>query len=549
MTRAVFQRLARRAITLAGLGAAVMAAGGADAQGQQRRVSVHPYIEIQQAITADFTGGDTLTYTGIGAGIDASIATRRVQATISYNYQHQVGWNKRTRNNDVHTGLAAVHFDALPGTLAFDAGAVATRSHDDINRPLPALRTVNDPSIAQIYGVYGGPTLSTHAGPLTVGASYRLGYVHVDDRGADLAPTGAGTGFARVPRYNSSTMQQADVSIGMGTRQAPVGWTVGAGWAREDMNRLDSKYDSRYVRADVVLPVSSNLAVTGGAGYEKTRTSQQDFVRDSAGQPVTTRNGNLVGDPSKPRLLTDNQSGLIWDVGVIWRPGPRTELQARAGRRYGGTTVTGSFEHKINKNYSFSAYVYDNISSFGRLLIADLGAVPKNFRVPGAATGITGIGGVGGCVFGAAGGGACFDNALQSLNNFNFRNRGVGLLLSGGRGRWSYGIGAGYANHRYLAPTGFALSGVTEQGYSLEAGIQRSLGRTSGINFATFASWYDSGLKGSSSSFNSGLTGSYYRTFINERLQGDISAGVYTSHGDNFDNTSGSLLMGLRYTF
>ena len=32
-----------------------------------------------------------------------------------------------------------------------------------------------------IYSGYVGPTLATHAGPLSLNASYRLGYVKVDD--------------------------------------------------------------------------------------------------------------------------------------------------------------------------------------------------------------------------------------------------------------------------------------------------------------------------------------------------------------------------------
>lgn len=543
MTKKAFERLSRRAIGLVGLAAACMAAGAGQAQ-SQHRVSIRPYIEIQEGLTSDFNGGDTVTYTGVGGGVDASIATRRVQATISYNYQHQFATSGNRSAGDVHTGLAAVRVDAVPGVVSFDAGAIATRSHDDISRPLPAVRTLNDSNLAQIYGVYGGPSLATHAGALAINGAYRLGYVHVNDQGPDLAPAGT----PRVPRYDSSTVQEANASIGMDPRHAPIGWTIGAGWDREDMNRLDSKYDGKYVRGDVVVPVSSGLAVTGGVGYEKIRASQQDFVRDAVGNPVLTRNGNLVGDPVKPRIDTFDTSGLIWDVGVIWRPGPRTEFQARGGRRYGSTTVTGSFQYKFKRNYAFSAYVYDNVSSFGRLLIADLGSVPTHFKVPGPGAGT----GFGGCVFGVdAGSGSCFDNALQSLNNFNFRNRGGGVMLSGGRGPWSFGIGAGYANHRYLAPPGaaFTLNGVTEQSFTVDAGIQRKLGRTSGIDFDAFAAWYDSGITGTPGSSSAGITASYYRSFLTERLQGNITGGIYNSHGDHFDSTFGSLLLGLRYTF
>jgi hypothetical protein len=550
MNADILHRLARHgALALAAI-AGTAAASPALAQGQQapeRHVSVHPYLEVQQVLTTDFSG-ETLTYTGVGGGIDASIQTRRVVATLSYDYQHQISWKKGQGSGDVHTGLAAARLQLVPNVLALDAGAVATRTHGDVQRPVPGVRTDRSGNVSDVYSAYAGPTLSTHAGPLAVGADYHVGYVDVNDHGNRGVPAGT----PRADDYDSSTVQQANASIGIDTHNSPVGITVGAGWAHEDMKRLDSKYDGKYVRGDVVVPLSSALAVTGGVGYEKIKSSQQDFLRDASGQPVVTADGNLVADPSRPRLLTYDKSGLIWDVGVIWRPGPRTELQARGGRRYGSTTVTGSFEHKFNDNYGISAFVYDNVSSFGRLLVADLNGVPRSFRQPRGGASIAGIGGLGGCVFGTQGGtGTCFSDALQSISNFNFRNRGGSVLLSGGRGPWSFGIGAGYNNRRYLAPNSalFALRGTTEQSFTVQVDVERRFTRTSGIDLDAYAGWYDSGLAGTSSSFGTGATATYYRSFLFDRLQADLSAGVYTVSGDKFDSTNGSLLLGLRYSF
>ncbi len=119
----------------------------------------------------DFDSGEVLTYTGVGGGIDAAIATRRVQAMISANYQHRVGWNDRLADDDVISGLAAVHVDAVPGLLAFDAGAMAARTHADIRFPVPTARTIDSEGIAEVYSAYAGPTLSTRAGPVAVNAS------------------------------------------------------------------------------------------------------------------------------------------------------------------------------------------------------------------------------------------------------------------------------------------------------------------------------------------------------------------------------------------
>jgi len=544
MNRAAFT-LRRGVLALAALAASglVLATPG----DSQTHTSVHPYLEIQQVLTADFNGGDVLTYTGVGGGIDATVTGRRVTATINYDYQRRIEETGKLRSHDVHTGLAAAHVDLVPSVLAFDAGAIATRGHTDISAPAAALRTSDDGRLADVYSAYAGPTLNSHVGPVTVGAAYRLGYVYVDDH--DVAGGTPPPGAGPVEHYRSSTVQNATASVGMAPGVLPFGWTVGAGYVREDMKRFDSNYEAKYVRGDVVVPLGPTFAVTGGVGYEKGKASQQDILRDAGGVPVVGPNGEVYADPSKPRLLSYDESGLIWDAGVIWRPNPRTELQARVGHRYGGTTYTGSLEHRINESYVLTAAVYDDVSSFGRLMVADLSSVPGAFQTP--RTGLGGIGGLGSCVFGDKGKGACFDDALQSMANFNFRNRGATVRFTGERGVWSFGLGATYANRRYFAPPGtdFVLHGVTDQSFTVDGRLGRRLTRVSGIDFDVFGGWYDTGRSGVGSGSNAGATATYYRTVFGDRIQGTLQAGVYTAHGQDYDRTYGTILFGLRYGF
>ncbi|MGA9581614.1 MAG: hypothetical protein WBR13_06565 [Allosphingosinicella sp.] len=532
-------------VGVAAVASASLLAGAASVQGEPR-TSVHPYLEVQQVATMDFDRGEVLTYTGVGGGIDASVATRRVQATISANYQHRISWDDRMSDNDVVSGLAAVHVDAIPGVLAFDAGAMAARTHADIRLPVPAARTIDSADVAEIYSAYAGPTLTTHAGPVAVGASYRLGYVKVDDH--SLAGTGLPPGAPRVDRYSSSTVHNATISFGMEPGRLPFGWTVGAGYVREDMNRLDSDFEAKYVRGDIVYPVSPTLAVTGGVGYETMQGSQQDFRRDPVtGVPLLTPGGNLIPDPSRPRLRTLDQDGIMWDAGIIWRPSPRTELQARGGWRYGGESFTASLSHKIDGRSALNASIYDGVSSFGRLLIADLNGLPTKFKAPSNGS-LTGSG----CVFGNdPGTGACFGDAFQSISNFNFRNRGANVQYSTVRGPWTMGLGAGYANRKYLAPDSniFALNGVTDQSFSLQGNLGRRLTRASGYDLDAYGAWFDSGIAGSDSSFGAGLTGRYYRNVFRDRLQAQVAAGLYTTQAGEFDASYGSILVGLRYSF
>ena len=550
MKNASFHSLAGRSWLSVALAGAVAIASSAAVNGAPARTRITPYLQIEQVLSADFNGGDVLTYTGVGGGVNAEIATRRVTATIAYNYQRQIAWNGDIADADSHNGLAAVHVDAVPGLLGFDAGAMATQTHSDPRIPVPGVRTLDDPNTAEVYSVYAGPTLNTRVGALTVGAAYRLGYVHVDDN--SLSGGNLPAGAPRIEKYSSSTVHNATASVGMSPGELPIGWTVGGGYVREDMNRFDSKFEAAYVRGDVVYPVSPTLAVTAGVGYETGEGSQQDIQRSPGGVPIVGPGGTLLPDRSAPRLLTYDESGLIWDAGVIWRPSPRTELQARVGRRYGGTTFTGSLEHKINQSYALSASVYDTVSSFGRLLVADLAGVPQAFDIRRSGLGGGGIQGVPGCVYGTdPSTGVCFDDALQSINNFNFRNRGASLQLSGGRGPWGYGVGAGYNNRRYFAPPGgdFVLRGITDHSFSLSAHVDRKLSRTSGFDLATYANWFDSGVAGSDGAFSTGVTGAYYQSVFHDRIQATASAGIYSTQSGPYDSTVGSVLFGLRYSF
>ena len=534
---------------IAALGLALGIGLAAPATAAEVKTGIAPYLEVEQVLSSEFgDGGDTLTYTSIAAGVDGAISTRRVHAQISYRYERRIGWGGDLEDSDVHTGIAQLSAEVVPETVTINAGALAARSRVDGRGPIFGFSGADNPNLADVYSVYAGPDLSTRAGPVQVAASARLGYVKVDDHGFDdfILPG------ASSDRYDSSTQYSLSGSVGMAPGDLPVGWTVGAGYFREDVNRLDQKFDGYYVRGDLVFPVSDELALTGGVGYEEIQSSQQDVRRGSDGLPIVTPGGNLIADKSAPRLFSYDHGGMIWDVGVIWRPSRRTELQARAGERYGSKTFTASLEHKLSGDYAVSASIYDSVTSFGRVLVNDFSSLPVGFRNNRNPLN-PGVGGVGGCIFGSeAGSGVCLDDALQSISNSTFRLRGANVVLSGRRGPWELGVGAGYAHRKYhqavVAPT-LGLERVTDQSFSLFGNATRRLGRNASLGFDAYAAWYDSGLTGSDSSFGTGVSANYYRTFLLDRLEGYAAAALFTTDSGDFDTTGASAVIGLRYTF
>jgi hypothetical protein len=499
------------------------------------RIEISPYVEANAGMSAELSGGDgdVLTYTSVAAGVDGQVATRRVTAQASYRYERSIAIDGEGGDTDAHSGVAMVHVQAAPG-VSLDAGAMAARS----GGPGLAGPLANDAS-AQVFSAYAGPTVNTRVGPLTVGAAYRLGYARVDnnDLSGDFGDD-----------FGESIVHNATASVGMGAGPLPVGWTVGGGYVREDSGEFENRFEAAYVRGDLVFPVGPTLALTAGVGYEEISSSQQDVLRDSSGAPILV-GGRFVADPSRPRLRGDDISGIIYDAGIIWRPNPRTELQARAGRRYGGTTVTGSLTHQLPRGFGLSASVYDSVGTAASTIVSGLDDLPDDFRIN--RNPLTGA--FDGCVFGRdPGSGICFDQAFQNLSSARFRARGVNILLSGTRGPWEFGAGAGYSHRRYTALVSGDISSIdprTDDSVVLNAGVSRRLGRYSSMSIDAVTSWYDSDRPSFDPVFSSGVTAGYYRSFYIPGLQFHAGLGIFHTDAGTIDSTIASLLIGLRYTF
>ncbi|MDQ8754684.1 hypothetical protein RCO27_00435 [Sphingosinicella sp. LHD-64] len=501
------------------------------------RSDVQAYLEFAQVLSAELDGGETFTYSSVAAGVDGQIQTRRVRAQASYRYQRNIEWSGDVADSDIHSGIARVNADIVPGALQFDAGALATRT-GGVGR---ALGVTDRDDSTEVYSIYAGPTLATHVGPVAVNAAYRLGYTAVDDE--------AFLGFG--DDYDDSITHSATGSIGMGPGRLPFGWTVGAGHMRSDSGGpFDYRFEGTFVRGDVVVPVSPTLALTAGVGYEQLESSQIDLARDANGLPVVGPDGRAVPDPSRPRLLTYDVDGLIYDGGLIWRPTPRTELTARAGHRYGGTTIVGTFRHQFRRGFGVTAAVFDTVETFGGTLIANLNNLPTDFDI--LRNPFTGD--LGNCAIGGQepGSGQCFASSLQSIRGTSYRMRGASILFSGSRGLWDFGFGAGYAHRRFARPDDPAFDsfgGREDESFQVFGSVGRELSRTSQLGFDAYASWYSSDPDAFGDVTTIGGTLSYSRTFLFDRLQLIAALGLYHTDGSLIDSTVATGLIGLRYTF
>ncbi len=515
----------------------------AESRRGQRQVDVVPYLEVGQVLTADLkNGGDVLTYTTVAAGVDAAIVTNRAELAATVRYEHRFGWNGGVGDSDTISGLARGRIEVARG-LNLEGGALATRTRADGQGADSGLFIGDASNVANLYSVYAGPTLMRRIGGLDLGAGYRFGYTKVDvDTPAILAP-----GSQPQDIFDSSTNHVAWASIGARPGDLPFGWQVSGGYEREDASQLDQRFEGKYARADVTMPIGPTVALLGGVGYEDIEIGQRDPVLDANGVPVRDANGRFVTDKSTPRQLSFDTDGLIWDVGVMWQPSRRTSATARVGRRYGDTIYTGSFAYRADHATTVQVGVYNGLSSLGRGVSGGLAALPTQFDPTRNPIG----GNINPCVFGQQGGG-CLANQLGNATSAQYRSRGVQATLSSRYGRWSYGVGLGYDQRKLLAPLLSpigSLNGITDESYYLFLTAGRQLDPDSDLSLSGYVNYFDNGAPGASDVQSAGLSAAYSRRLW-RGLTGTAAASLNAFDQEGFNSQLiGSALVGLRYNF
>jgi len=508
------------------------------------RTSIDPYIEANSLASWQISpGSDVVTYTQLAAGVDASIAGRNNGGSVSLRYERNFAHQSEGSDSDTITGLARGYATIIPRVLTFEAGGLASSTRVDAQGRSVINPLVDDNLSTQTYSAYAGPNLQTRMGAVDVSANYRIGYTRVD--GPDFL-TQSGT---QADLFDESVTHSATVRAG--TRPGdplPVGIGVGAGYYQEDVSNLDQRVRDAYVRGDVTVPITPTLAFVAGAGVEDVEVSSRDAVRDGDGNPVIGDNGRYVTDTASPRIIAYEASGLIWDVGVVWTPSSRTQLEAHFGRRYDRATFYGNFSSRPSSRSNLSIGVYDGIQGFGGRLNNALAALPTDFTV--TRDPVTGE--LTGCVSTLDGSG-CLDGLLGSVRSSVFRGRGVVASYSRQIGRMTAAIGAGYDRRKFIGAPGTVLEladGIVDESYYVAAGVSGPVGQRGSFSLNSYANWFDSGTAGSGDVRVLGSSASYSEEVVrNLSARAAVAISMLDSDiaPDNF--TTASALLGLRYDF
>ncbi|WP_324075835.1 MAG: preprotein translocase subunit YajC [Erythrobacter sp.] len=524
-----------------GQGAGQGQGGGAGSQRTNR--VVQPYIEVGQVLSAELSpGDDVLTFTTIAVGVDINVQGRNSGAAVSLRYERNIGYGNDSVDTDTISGVARGTLAIIPNALSFEAGGLAARTRVDGGGGTTANPLVREDAESRFYSAYAGPSLNTRVGDVDVQGVGRVGYNRFEN---DAVLTNAAG--QPVDVFDDSVTYLGQVRAGFRPDTVlPVGLAVTAGGFQEDISNLDQRVRDLYARADITVPVSPSVALVGGIGYENVEISSRDALRDANGDPVVGADGRLVTDPASPRILAFDVDGLLWDVGVMWRPSSRTSLEARVGHRYDSTTYYGTFTYAPSQRSAFALSVYDGVTGFGGLLNNSLAGLSSDFEA--IRNPVTGD--FGGLVNGTEG--QAQIGGLGSVRSAAFRGRGVRASWQRQVGRTTAALGAGYDRRTFIAAPGTALAaldGLTDESYYVVGGLTRQIGQNANLTTNAYVNWFDSAnangdvtAVGGSAAYNQSLT---RRLTARAAIAFDYFDSDFTAE----DFAFATALVGLRYDF
>jgi hypothetical protein len=517
----------------------------AGARGSQQRANrvVQPYIEVSQVLSAELSpGNDVLTFTQIAVGVDMNVQGRTSGAAVSLRYERNIAYGDGRVDTDTISGVARGTLALIPNTLSLEAGALAARTRLDGGGGSTPNPLVREDAESRFYSLYAGPSLNTRLGDIAVQGVARVGYNRFEN---DAALTNAQGQPLDV--FDDSVTYLGQVRAGSRPGELlPVGVAVTAGGFQEDIANLDQRVRDLYVRGDVTVPVSPTLALVGGVAYENVEVSSRDALRDANGNPVIGSDGRFVTDPASPRIIAFDVDGLLWDVGVMWRPSSRTALEARVGERYDSTTFYGTFTYAPSQRSAFALSVYDGVTGFGGLLNNSLAGLDSDF----AAIRNPVTGDFGGLVSAAQG--QSLIGTLGSVRSAAFRGRGVRASYQRQMGRTTAALGAGYDRRTFIAAPGTvlaALDGLTDESYYLTGGLTRQIGQNASLTTNAYVNWFDSATPGGDVTAVGGSAA--YSQSLTRRLsaRAALALDYVDSEFTAQDFAFATALVGLRYDF
>jgi uncharacterized protein (PEP-CTERM system associated) len=505
------------------------------------------FLDVQQLgeMQLSGAGSDDVTYTEVSGGATGRINNRRIVASASYRLSYRIPEVGDISKSVSQDGVMRLQANVIDEWLTVNTGAIVTRSRVAAGGSAPQFDSANPKNLTQTYSAFLQPSLVHRFGDLGVSASYRYAYTQNESGQTGGVITGLPT-----DRFSNSKAQQGELSFGMDNSSLPFDWSISSQYRRENTSNLAQHFRALSTTAEVKVPVTDFVALVGSGGYEQTRTSQRRALVDPlTGLPVLGKGGRFVVDPASPRLLTYDMDGLIGDAGIIWKPSRRTRLEARAGYRYGGLSVTGLIEMHPSEQSGVTVIVTDRIESFGQGVSGGLADAPANLDLGQT---LDPASSYQNCLFGKSPGtGRCIGGALGQASASTYHERAATVIFNRRMRKWSVATSLGYTRRTYIDDPGtlFSLDGVVDQSFFGDVSLTGQLTRNSGVSFSFSGNLFKNGQAGASDVLSGSFSSNYYRTF-GRGIRAQASLAIESSKQDGVTaDVSGRAQLGVQYQF
>ena len=91
---------------------------------------ITPYIEADQVVASELEpGDDTVTYTSVAAGVDATITGRNSGGSVSLRYERRFGEGNNTQDSDTVSGVARASLAVVLVARGHPRGRRPGRAH------------------------------------------------------------------------------------------------------------------------------------------------------------------------------------------------------------------------------------------------------------------------------------------------------------------------------------------------------------------------------------------------------------------------------------
>lgn len=515
----------------------------------------------------------------LAAGID----TRRIDFDLRYRYSHRIPISGELINDARHSGEGLLRTELLRDLLFLDAQGAATVLNTGFAGGVD--REGDNANQQQTFSGSVQPALRRRFGRILVNLRYSYGFLEVDGRAPSLRVGGPFTPNQSLIQGASDTRNQsASASIGNAGRSDRLRWRLSGEYQRDNIDQLDQRFRSKRVVADAEYSLSRSIGLIVMGGYEDIRDVQDSILLDATGFPILDPAGLLQSDPARPTIVNFETSGPTFEGGVRLSPSRRTNLIARAGRRYGDFTASGSLDVELARGLQIYASYQESINNFGRLfttLFTDpvSGVVTPISSFAGSGGGRTPLGSTT-CAFGLdPATGSCLFNLTQVSANASFKDRTAAVTLArtgdsdeadgNARSGLEGSVSAFYTKRSYLGdqPPGlpasanpFSLAGSTDISFGATLEVEQQLGAQSAIRFDLRAQRNQYGLSRDSKDVLLTAQASYDRPltrnlelvgsiFVTRRWVDEVSSAVSSQRFNIGELTSATASIGLRYLF